>query len=461
MKRITIYIFSAFLLTATLGGCKKMFDVNPNDPTQIRKSDALTKPSDVQEVLNAGYDNIANLYNGRVQYFGELLSDNVIAPKSNNDFTEVYNRATIFFNTSTGGFYGDMYKIIYKANTVLDFIDGVPGFTDSEKQRMIAEAKFMRALGHFTAVRFFAQPYGYTSDNSHLGVPLRKNSLPEVTVRSTVKESYDFIIKDLTEAITNLPETNLNNTNATKYAAKALLAKVYFQMNDFGNVITQVNDIVASAKFSLSDSVNLYNKSAVAQKEMIFYIKSTSADQRSGAMRGNYFETGTNQPQIGVSASLYADATARGGDKRAAYYAPCTGGFRSLKFDSNFFNVPVLYLTDLLLMRAEAIAETNGTLSVAITDVNSIITRAFGGIGQNISTTSGAETIKIAARTERRLEMPMEGDRVQQLKRLGAKGEPNIRIRNAPWNCNGLVLQFPASESTIKGFQMNPEGGCN
>ncbi len=461
MKRNTLYLIGSFLLLTAFFSCKKMFDVDPNDPTQVRKADALKKPSDVQEVLNAGYDNISNLFNGRVQYYGELLSDNVIAPKSNNDYNEVYNRATIFFNTSIGGFYGDMYKIIYKANTVLDFIDIVPDFTASEKARMIAEAKFMRALGHFTAVRYFAQPYGFTTDNSHLGVPLRKNSLPEVTKRSTCKESYDFIIKDLTEAIPDLAEINLNNTNATKYAAKALLAKVYFQMNNFAGVITQVNDIVNSGKFGLADSVNIYDNSVGAKKEMIFYIKSANNDQKSGDIRGNYHDVGSNQPQIGVSANLYAEATSRTGDKRSVYYAPCVGGFRSLKFDSNYFNIPVLYLTDMLLMRAEALAETNTNLSVAITDVNSILSRAFGGISQNISFGSGAETIKVAARMERRLEMSMEGDRVQQLKRMGAKGELNVRIRNAPWNCNGLTLQFPASESTIKGFQMNPEGGCN
>ncbi|MCX6189548.1 MAG: RagB/SusD family nutrient uptake outer membrane protein [Bacteroidetes bacterium] len=461
MKRIKIYLIGSFLLITVLFSCKKMFDVDPNDPSQIRKADALKKPSDVQEVLNAGYDNISNLYNGRVQYYGELLSDNVIAPKSNNDYNEVFNRATIFFNSSVGGFYGDMYKIIYKANTVLDFIDVVPGFTASEKARMIAEAKFMRALGHFTAVKYFAQPYGYTSDNSHLGIPLRKNSTPEVTKRSTCKESYDFIIKDLTEAVPDLPETNLNNTNATKYAAKALLAKVYFQMNDFANVISQVNDIVNSNLFGLADSVNIYDNSTSAKKEMIFFIKSVNNDQKSGDLRGNYHDVGSNQPQIAVSANLYAVASSRSGDKRTAYYAACVGGFRSLKFDSAYFNIPVLYLTDMLLMRAEALAETTTNLSVAIADVNSIISRAFGGISQNISLGSGAETIKVAARFERRLEMPMEGDRVQQLKRMGAKGEPNILIRNAPWNCNGLALQFPASESTIKGFQMNPEGGCN
>jgi hypothetical protein len=460
MKR-NIVILGSLVFMILLFGCKKMFDVDPKDPTKIRKADALTKPADVQEVLNAGYDNIANLYNGRVQFYGELLSDNVIAPKSNNDFTEVYNRATIFFNTSVGGFYGDMYKIIYKANTVLDFIDEVPGFEASAKAQMIAEAKFMRALGHFTAVRYFAQPYGFTADNTHLGVSLRKNSRPEVTARSTCKETYDFIIQDLTEAMASLPETNFDNTNATKYAAKALLAKVYFQMNDFTNVITQVNDIVASGKFSLSDSVNLFDNSVMARREMIFYIKSTSNDQRSGSIRGNYFETGTNQPQIGTSSALYADLNSRAGDKRKNYFVACTGGFRCLKFDSNFFNVPVFHLTDMLLMRAEALAETNTNLSVAITDINSIITRAFGGPSQNISTASGAATTLNAARFERRLELLMEGDRVQQLKRLGAKGEPNIFIRSAPWNCNGLALQFPASEATIKGFVMNAEGGCN
>ena len=51
-----------------------------------------------------------------------------------------------------------------------------------------------------------------------------------------------------------------------------------------------------------------------------------------------------------------------------------------------------------------------------------------------------------------------EGDRVQSLKRRGAADE-NILIREAPWNCPGMILQFPISEQTDI-FPLNQTGGC-
>ena len=57
--------------------------------------------------------------------------------------------------------------------------------------------------------------------------------------------------------------------------------------------------------------------------------------------------------------------------------------------------------------------------------------------------------------------MHLEGDRLTQSKRIGAFHAPTTIIRNAPWNCAGLVLQFPASAGTVKGFVFNIEGGCN
>jgi hypothetical protein len=75
------------------------------------------------------------------------------------------------------------------------------------------------------------------------------------------------------------------------------------------------------------------------------------------------------------------------------------------------------------------------------------------------STATSAEVIS-AARREYRIETMGEGKWINQLKRIGAKGE-NIVVRNAPWNCPGMALQFPNSEFTSALFVGNPEGGCN
>ena len=54
----------------------------------------------------------------------------------------------------------------------------------------------------------FAQPYGYTNDNSHLGIPLPIAIREEPYPRATVADTYAQIERDLNDALTGLPENN-------------------------------------------------------------------------------------------------------------------------------------------------------------------------------------------------------------------------------------------------------------
>jgi hypothetical protein len=58
----------------------------------------------------------------------------------------------------------------------------------------------------------------------------------------------------------------------------------------------------------------------------------------------------------------------------------------------------------------------------------------------------------------------LEGERVQDLKRIGALEDPSgsglVKIRTSKWNCPGLALQFPSTEKT-SFFVFNDEGSCD
>jgi hypothetical protein len=63
---------------------------------------------------------------------------------------------------------------------------------------------------------------------------------------------------------------------------------------------------------------------------------------------------------------------------------------------------------------------------------------------------------------QRRIELNCEGDRLHQVKRIGvSKGQNNLMVRGVPWNCNGMILQFPASCGTSRVFEFNPTTICN
>jgi hypothetical protein len=435
-----------------------MLNFEPGD--EILAEDALETPDDLQKLLNSCYDVMANTYYGAYQNLGELLSANLASPRVNNDYTEVYNRATIFFNGTVGGLYGEPYIAIFRANTLLESFDYVEGLSQEDQQRIEAEAKFIRAVGHFDLVNLFAQPYGYTSDNSHLGIVLRTNSSFDIPSRSSVADVYDQIILDLNFAAQNLPEQN--GIYANRYAAEAMLSRVYFQMNDFQNAASAANVVITEGPYML-DSLNARWSTNIST-ENIFTLVVLATENRNSALISNYRSDNNEIPELYASndyvEGLYGPVIPTS-DQRSLWFTkmdPTSPNYyyNIGKFNNNYFNIPYLYLTEILLIHAESLAELGSDLFTAVDNINMV--RARAGVSL-LNENADVQTIINAARVERAKELIGEGRYVFDLKRRGALGE-DITIRQAPWNCNGMVLQFPISENT-SNFVMNPTGGCN
>jgi hypothetical protein len=126
------------------------------------------------------------------------------------------------------------------------------------------------------------------------------------------------------------------------------------------------------------------------------------------------------------------------------------------------FVLPVIHITEMKLIRAESAAELNQNLAVAIADINDITNRAYGGTLAPLPANATPAAIIARVRAERKLEMVFEsGDRLQQIKRIGAKGEASV-VGQANWNCPGFALQLPATEIVTNiEFEQNPQGGCS
>ncbi len=452
------------VLLLSLGSCRKWLEVYP-EGVQL-EADAVKDLTDLKNILNASYDAMANHYNGRIQFFNELLGDNLEKPQSG--FTvPVYQRTTNFFNSDVGGLYGDMYAVVFRLNYVLARLnDNTIVVDDATKIRMTGEIKFLRAMLHFDIVKLWAQPYGATSDNSHLGIVIRNEVDTKPKARATVAANYEFIIGDLTEAIASLPDVNGNY--ATKDAANALLAKVYFQMNNYEKVKEICNVLIP--KYTMDTTLNRFENALTSSEKIFSFVSTGVGDNRAATYINNFRIVNPSNPSPNrLSKSLYYEATADTADKRSKYYAIFNAGdataetYGITKFNADFLSNPILYVSQLKLMRAEALAITNADLQTAIGDVNDIIQRAYGSAIANLPTNTPAADVVVMARKQRRLEFPCEGVRVQDLKRIGVKEDPtgsgSVLIRNSKWNCPGLALQFPVNEKTSL-FQFNPEGGC-
>ena len=112
----------------------------------------------------------------------------------------------------------DIYRSIRNANIVIINAPNGKQLTASDITQSVAEAKFLRAFSYFILVRNWG------------GVPIRtdKNYAELEVGRNTEAEVYELIISDLKEAEASLPDNASVAGRASKWAAKTLLADVYF-----------------------------------------------------------------------------------------------------------------------------------------------------------------------------------------------------------------------------------------
>ena len=171
-----------------------------------------------------------------------------------DEFTNGSDGSFKFFNTYDTQLNGDnqysrdfwrsTYRAINTTNTVIGRA-ATANVPDATKAVRVGEAKFLRALYFFNAVRTWGD----------IPMPLTETEGPQTeATREPVAKVYDQIIKDLTEAAAALPATQSQFGRATKPAAQHLLMTVYLTRaasGDFQKAADLGKGIINSGQFSL------------------------------------------------------------------------------------------------------------------------------------------------------------------------------------------------------------------
>lgn len=456
MKTITIIIIcSALYLTS----CKKYLDtkpVNEQPDTEVLKS-----KSNVLSVLYSAYDRLqsGNFIGGQAIEAAELYGDNidltVLALVTSQDYGPFANRNFGIFNNVGRNTWGTGYGAIYNANIVIDAVEKntFTDATEAEKGQYKAEALFIRAISHHTLVRLFALPYS-SNPSSDPGIPIRiTRPSPEEALnpvpRSTVAAVYNQVIADLKAAGQTLPVTN--GGRATKWAAKAILARVYFDMGDYTNAYTYSNDVITNGGFTLGTTVQApFSNAGAAQANggILFQIVNAVGDDGSGTIRGHYWSTNASNVFMPVHAAMYSSFLPA--DSRRTTLINSAGSVPfSLKIQGvNPVNIPVVRLAEMYLTRAESAVRNGGFAAAAVrADYNNL--RALAGIPQDNTSSTDTELLT-AIQNERRLELVMEGDRYFELRRL------KMQIRGLQFNDKMQLLKIPDTETRANpGIEQN------
>ena len=220
-KNIKYYI-TIFLVIASFTSCN-VLDEEPF--TQPSTENFYQNETDALAALTSVY---ARLKSG-IGYYKQQFMPTLFASSDQGLSTYLYREFKLGIVTSTNQSLNNLWKELYlgirDANNV---IANVPDIEMDEelKNRIIGEAKFLRALNYFNLVRCFGE------------VPLRTQPVEAGNDQglpvSSIVEIYDVIIDDLNFAANHCwgrNETRGNYTNdlgrATNTAAHAILAKVY------------------------------------------------------------------------------------------------------------------------------------------------------------------------------------------------------------------------------------------
>ncbi|MDB4889602.1 MAG: RagB/SusD protein [Gemmatimonadetes bacterium] len=340
-------------------------------------------------------------------------------------------------STASGGVWAGMYLMITRANLAIEKVPGI-AMDETQKNQIVAEAKFLRALGYFYLVRLYGD------------VPLVLTSAEQLALgaRTPQADIFTQIVKDATEAEAVLPASwaTIDKGRATKASAEALLTEQYIWRKDWGNAATNAKKIIDSGIYGLQTNyINAFLPNSQNRNEEIFAAQSSSV---------------TGAPAIDIAAWEYPrnmNPNSNGGwgtwqplqafmdsypagdyRKEVSFFSagidpsgklvtflPHVYKFRpTARPGQQDVNWPIYRYADVLLMYAEALNE-QGQTAAAQTQVNLVRARARNGTGAE-NRAAPADLVgldqastRAAIFSERQWELAYEGKRWFDLVRQG------------------------------------------
>jgi hypothetical protein len=391
-----------------------------------------------------------------------------------NVFYDFIYRATYTTTTANNqNYWENGFRTINIANLTIEGIQAAAAagvITPQAAAEYEGEARLIRAITYHTLLIHLSRPYR-DGNGDKPGLPIFTagvNNAAEAdavtqTPRSSVADTYAFILDDLNFAEANLPVTRPDQkqvTRAVKVAAIALKTRVYLHMGEWADVITEGNKIV-SANAPFTSPIGTYSLGASVDTpwannrstESIFSMEMSSTDNLNtnaalarmigspglGA-RGEY----AISPIIWNQTFWHADDLRRTVLVRDNAGRKFTHKYRDYTTWTDF--PPIIRYAEVILNVAEAESRTTAMSTRALALMNAIRDRAKAGAMTSyvMGDFANQTALTQAILNERRIELLAEGHRWPDIHRNAV--DPDFSI-------GGIPAKMNAADATAGAYQ--------
>lgn len=352
-----------------------------------------------------------------------------------------YNNTLLPTDGTIGGWWSDSYNKIYAANVVYEGVNASKTLTQTDKDQLMGEALFVRALIHFYLVNLFGDVPYITSTNYQQNQRVHRMPIAEV---------YSHIIADLEQAKQLLPKQYFGSLRVrpNRFVATALLARVYLYNAKWAEAASTASTVINETgmyklgpnldqtflKESQSTLWQLIPKLAGRNTEEGANFIFTAGPPRFVALRNELVGTFEDSD---LRKTRWIKAVTNG---KNTWYHPYKYKEQTLSGQTREYSI-IFRLSEQYLIRAEAQAQLDNLIG-AKDDLNTI--RNLAGLAD--TSAKNQQELLTAILKERHVELFTEwGHRFFDLKRTNLLDNALSTIKPA-WNTKGRLLPLPESE---------------
>lgn len=463
MKTRKFAYILAGLFAWTIQGCSlvEVTDIKP--PYQLSEETVITDIASAEKVLTGAYAQLHeyDLIVNAPAITGSMGLSYAVGSSGGAAYQQFADNDVQSDNYLLAGIYTKWYYIINISSHIIEKTSAL-STQASRKNEIVAEARFLRALAHFSLLRLYGQ---FFDTGSEYGIVTWDVPVKDVNVkpRSSVQETYAQIEEDLKFAVANAP-AYVSGKYGSREAASMLLAKTYLYKQDYSQAAEYASAIVETpgAAQLESEFATIFTK-WFTSKEVLLAPPFDDRNERNNkafAFRSTVLPSETykdlmeGDPRQAVTI-LYSGTALRNGK-----FQNTTANGQSLTANTEYY----LRLAEAYLILAEALLRSGDSpaqLSEARDMINFIRERA--GAGLIPSSVQSKAALLQAVLKEKQLELGCEsGEEWFDLVRFAVEGDiditdfkPNVTspiryiipIPNASIQAaNGVVKQNPGYE---------------